>query len=578
MQEKLYLIDTITPFFVRKIKQTVNWSKVPFAVLEKKGKPKKKTFKEIEESFSRYLRRVKSYGFNGISLDELCYLLEYPFYPPREAKKIRRYRRYLGRLIQIAFEMDFRVFITTDIVFSNEYLQEMIPQDFASQLDLLYSAFEQVFRDFPLLSGAILRIGEADGVDVEGFFQSRLLVRTAAEGNTVIHKLLPLFEAAGRTMIFRTWTAGANKIGDLMWNPLSLDRLLRGVESDFFVLSMKYGESDFFRYLDVSPHFFSITVKLIVELQTRREYEGFGSYPSFVGWEYRRIHRRLKDLPNLAGIHVWCQTGGWSRFRDRTFLKKSSLWNELNTWVTIRMFRYDESVKKALKGFHRRYLQKGRKLSREERRKEIAGLRRFLKLSDYLVLNVLYIPGFASQSLYVHKMRVPPLIHAFWNSLTVTPLMRALIRSTGAGFELNYRSFLKVLKEMRVLARELSLPYDAVFHRDLFTLYYFAQEALSADHPRRAMESLERLQVLFRERYQDLYDLKILPLGSGFRGFLPGLAARLLLRRRRGYRILDRLLFSPPMITVYTVLLKRTVKQMPSFVNSRAMSIEELIS
>ncbi|WP_319416555.1 hypothetical protein [Marispirochaeta aestuarii] len=202
-------------------------------------------------------------------------------------------------------------------------------------------------------------------------------------------------------MIFRTWTVGANKIGDLMWNPLSLDRLLRGVESDLFVLSMKYGESDFFRYLDVSPHFFSITVKLIVELQTRREYEGFGSYPSFVGWEYRRIHRRLKDLSNLAGIHVWCQTGGWSRFRDRTFLKKSSLWNELNTWVTIRMFRYDESVKKALKGFHRRYLQKGRKLSREERRKEIAGLRRFLKLSDYLVLNVLYIPGFRiSKSVY----------------------------------------------------------------------------------------------------------------------------------------------------------------------------------
>ncbi len=80
-----------------------------------------------------------------------------------------------------------------------------------------------------------------------------------------------------------------------------------------------------------------------------------------------------------------------------------------------------------------------------------------------------------------------------------------------------------MLKEMRVLARELSLPYAAVFHRDLFTLYYFAQEVLSADHPRRAMESLERLQVLFRERYQDLYDLKIVPLRSGLRGLFPGL-------------------------------------------------------
>ncbi|WP_319560534.1 hypothetical protein [Marispirochaeta sp.] len=330
MQDKLYLIDTITPFFVRKIKHTVNWSKVPFATLEKKGKPGKKTFREIEESFSRYLRRVKSYGFNGISLDELCYLLEYPFYPPAEAKKIRRYRRYLGRLMEIASEMDFRIFITTDIVFSNEYLREQVPQDFASQLDLLSSAFEQVFRDFPLLSGGILRIGEADGVDVNGFFRSRLLVRTAREGNTLIHHLLPLFEEAGKTLIFRTWTAGAHKIGDLMWNPRTLARLIRGVESDSFVLSMKYGESDFFRYLDVSPHFFSAPVKLLLELQTRREYEGFGSYPSFMGWEYRRIHRRLKELPNLVGIHVWCQTGGWSCFRDRTFLKKSSLWNDQN--------------------------------------------------------------------------------------------------------------------------------------------------------------------------------------------------------------------------------------------------------
>jgi hypothetical protein len=140
-----------------------------------------------------------------------------------------------------------------------------------------------------------------------------------------VRSLLPLFERFDRLLIVRTWTLGAFEIGDLMWNELTFQSVFGGIESQNLVVSHKYGETDFFRYLNLNPLFYRGAHQKMVELQARREYEGFGEFSSFVGFEYERYARYLTDCDNVVGICVWCQTGGWSHFKRLTWLHRSSI-------------------------------------------------------------------------------------------------------------------------------------------------------------------------------------------------------------------------------------------------------------
>ena len=98
-----------------------------------------------------------------------------------------------------------------------------------------------------------------------------------------------------RHLILRTWTVGAYPVGDCIWHPQTLARCLEGISSPAFILSMKYGESDFFRYLPLNPQFFATKVQKMIELQARREYEGCGEYPSFIGGDCEHYARQLKS-------------------------------------------------------------------------------------------------------------------------------------------------------------------------------------------------------------------------------------------------------------------------------------------
>lgn len=102
---------------------------------------------------------------------------------------------------------------------------------------------------------------------------------------------------------------------------------------------MKFADTDFMRYLRLNPLFFRGPHKKIIELQTRREWEGMGELTSFVGWDYEKYLKALQGNDTFAGIHVWCQTGGWAAWVNLTYLENSSFWNELNTEVTIALYQ-----------------------------------------------------------------------------------------------------------------------------------------------------------------------------------------------------------------------------------------------
>jgi len=88
---------------------------------------------------------------------------------------------------------------------------------------------------------------------------------------------------------------------------------------------MEHSESDFFRHLPLNSNFFRTNIPKIVELQSKREYEGCGEFPSFIGFDHERYARELASAPNMLGISVWCQTGGWLPFRRLTYIGNGKL-------------------------------------------------------------------------------------------------------------------------------------------------------------------------------------------------------------------------------------------------------------
>lgn len=619
MNDRLFIIDSIGPFFVRHPREVINWSKAPHNTLEKKGVLPKKRGRRIRSNFETYAARVARIGYNGVSIDELSRLALADFYPPKLKRKIQRYRRYYRRLFDIAGRQGLKVYITTDVMFFNRWIDKVTGGKRDRIFAVLADMLEELLREFPEIAGIIIRIGESDGVDVRGSFRSRLTVKTPADANALLRRLLPVFEKQKRLLIFRTWTVGAHPIGDLMWNRRTYEAVFAGIESQSLIISMKYGESDFFRYLELNRHFLLDGRPKLIELQTRREYEGFGEYPAFVGREYAFIRDslELQSARGIVGIQVWCQTGGWSRFRNFTFLKNSSYWNELNTHVTLKLFRDRLNLEDAVASFlldleknadtvpqanrsrRDKSASKAKSVNRpglnDPRPKNFADVLRFLELSDQVIRELLYDPAFAHQALYINRARVPPLLHVFWDSVTINPIFQILNatfvapaaarRSVAVGF-----AALEKIEQMAKLARRAKLPFDHRFQSDTFRLLALGREALyspvlPANAPRTAglKSQLKKHSKEYAREYPKAYrfniDLEMVEREqqSKVMRFVMPVVLRLLLRSDREYRLRDRLLFNPLMGGVYAAVLAVLKDRFPAFVNQQGMPLDKLL-
>jgi len=410
------LVDGIGPFFTGYDAKVINWSKIPFENLEKDGRVDCDKFAKVKERFDRFARKAKELGFTAISLDDLAHLVCFDWYNPCLKEKIKAYQTQFRDCFVIAKKHNLSVFVTTDIMFFNKDVLKRVGTSRKRAMELLSLATTTLFEQFPEVDGIITRFGEADGVDVQGDFHSRLVLKSPKHINDCIKTILPVVETHDKKLIFRTWTTGASRAGDLMWNKKTYNQAFKGVGSDALIVSLKYGPSDFFRFLEISPLFFEPGVQKMVEFQTRREYEGAGKLPSFVGWEYERYLTQLERCDDLVGVSVWCQTGGWSKHKSITFLEDSLFWNELNTQVTARLLQ-GASAEKAIADF-----------CKEKSIGEVARFTRFLKRSDAIINSTLYLEGFAKRSLFFRKVRVPPLLWVYWDVVLINGMTRAMMQ------------------------------------------------------------------------------------------------------------------------------------------------------
>lgn len=566
----LFIIDGIAPFFRGCEEKTINWSKVPFSHLEQEDGLDPERCMQIHSDFKVFCRKATEAGYNAITLDDLAHCCVFPFYPESLKSKIKAYRQLFRKLFDTAADYGMQVFITTDLMFFNKAIDRNIASKDSALRRFAAHACRQLFEIFPDTRGIVFRIGEADGMDVEGDFHSRLVIRRPSQARKMIQALLPVFEQFDRLLIFRTWSVGVGRVGDVIWNPDTFDKVFQGMESEHLIVSMKYGQSDFFRFLPLNRLFFRGSHRKLIELQARREYEGFGEFPSFIGGDYEKIRNQLVGQ-NIAGISVWCQTGGWSGFRRLTWLDDNAVWNEINAFVTVRLFRDGITAAQAIQEYYRQHFPDS----------HWRPLQELLRLSDEVIKELLYIEDFASRRIFFRRLRVPPLVTVYWRHIVANHFMRKFMRCyVSDGWKTTEQGFhaLGKIKRMEELAIRLGLPSgDFQFQYDTFAIIASIREYYFMEFSDEIARRLERLKATYEAKYEEprytvMLDFSRFPLRRAHLRLM----LRLMFRGEHGYRLFDRIVTLRILTVLYPLLKRFNKKAVPDFATDSAMGIDSI--
>jgi hypothetical protein len=567
---EIFLIDAIGPFFRGYERKRVNWSKIPFMHLVNAGPDE---WRAIEEELRVFAGKVSAQGYNAVTLDDLAHLAPHPLHEPEVAACIAGWREQFRRFFEmLQGEFGLRVYLTSDVLPMTQALANVMDGDAVALENYYHQLVVGILDDFPQLAGLVLRIGESDGNDVEDPIRTRLHVRNAEEANRLLGRLLPEFERRGKDLIFRTWTVGAHRIGDLIWHRDTLDKTLSGLDSPSLIVSMKHGESDFFRYLPLNRAFFRVKQRKLLELQARREYEGAGEYPSFIGWDCERFREELSQVENVAGISVWCQTGGWHRFRRRAYLETDGrdLWILLNTDAAITVFKHHQPADSCIE---KRF---GPELS--------GPALELLDHADTVIRDILYIGDFAKQKLFFRRVRIPPLFHVYWDSLFINHGVRKIVRHfvlDPKNSVANCEAAAKLFPRMISLAMEAGMPVDDIRHMaDFFNLILLARGYYFLPFDESRIEQIRTAKKEYKMRWpsdsRSRYRIKVSFEPFPLKRRTLGMAARLLIRRKRGYRLLDRLLTLHLVGLVFRFIRNRRPESMPKFLRESAMGVDVL--
>lgn len=571
LNSSLYLIDAIGPFFPGYDRFRINWSKLPWIRFQEMEAPElAEAFESIRNDMRKFCRNVADIGYNGVTLDDVPHLAFHELYEKPTMERIALYREEFRKLFAVIREEGMHIYLTMDILTYTSELEKSIGSNDRKQRQFLVDLLDRFFGDFPEVAGVVFRIGESDGLDIKEEFRSKLVLKSPAMANRMLGAVLPVFERHGRRCIFRTWTVGAHQVGDLIWHEATLEKTVDGISSPALVLSMKYGESDFFRYLSLNRNFFVSEIPKIVELQTRREYEGCGEYPSFVGGDYEQLAIELREVPNVVGISVWCQTGGWTPFRRLAFIDDSSIWTEINTFVTLRLFKHGELVEEAV--------------SHLPNVDNTAALLELLRLSEHVVMELLYLPEFARKRFYFRRVRIPPLLGVYWHHIFVAHSLKKMLNHVVEDGEASIRAghaAMAKIKRMRMLALQCHLPEEDIEYMEYtFGIIALAREYFFRPYDEDIRKRLENAKKKYKEKY---------PKGSRFRytvklDFQPFKLNRRylqmffkhLVRKKPAYRFIDKIIGLRLLSIAYFVLKRTRPKMVPKIARKSAMGLDAI--
>lgn len=565
------IVDAIGPFFRPVTRKRINWSKIPFADLPTLGPSRGPVWAQIREDMKVFAARVSALGFNTVTLDDVAHWVPHPLYDPDLRVRCGVLGEEFDKILALLSGFGLRVLVTSDFVSVTPRISGALAGNYAAGVAFYRETLDLFLRRFPSVSGVVLRVGESDGVDVKEELRSQLAARTAHQVNHLLRSILPIFEGSNRILVFRTWTVGANVVGDLIWHRGRLRTAIQGLDSPALLISMKPGDSDFFRYLPFNPQFFRTPHAKIVELQARREYEGAGEYPCYAGWHFEHVRKFLDRCENVVGLSVWCQTGGWHRFRRLTFLEGNPVWVEANLRAAVDVIRRRRTANESLAEFFGM--------------ERAADAIRLFQLADSAIRHLLYIPEYARQRLYFRRVRIPPLIHVYWDCILIVEpvreILRRLVPHRNEAIREGEEAFQK-FDEMERLAEKLELPVDDIrFMRDSFRMVLLARKYYFLPFSLELAEEIERAKAAYKAAWppevRPRYRIKTSFEPSPLRRPTARWALRVLLRKHPRYRtVLDRILTLNLLSWVYRVAAVRHRERIPKFLRNSAMGIDSI--
>jgi hypothetical protein len=329
----------------------------------------------------------------------------------------------IGELMQISADSGLHTYLWTDMVALTPPLKAYLEERFGSMdtenpefWKIYGKAAEEAFEKFPLVDGIIIRIGEAGSVyNKPGWdYTSELYVRSARAVRLMLEAFLEAAERYHRTIIFRTWSVGVGEIGDMHTNPATYQRILGPVKSDHLVVSTKYCNGDFYSWLRFNPTLCHGSHRRIVEIQAKREFEGFGSIPSFTGPLHQSaLQSFLRENPMVEGVWVWTQNGGPLRAGPMIiypFYGFNTI-NDVNVYAVSRLMMDPYADLDSITGIWIREYFGADPLLVEK-------LVTFLDASYHVMLSGLYISEFARYDVKALGLEPPPMLWIFeWNIL-----------------------------------------------------------------------------------------------------------------------------------------------------------------
>lgn len=284
------------------------------------------------------LSRYREYGYNVALMGNITQLATYEgvapgVLPPGNAlrTRIEQNRRDFSRSLRQAAALGLKVCLSTDEILLPTAILERFsdristPQD-PKKVDLgregfweIYRAkYREVLRDFPEIAYVMVRTGENYSYLLDGYSGQLIAERTSERTRSeayirnmqrLIHETRRIVvDEFGRQLIWRTWDLGNHGFHA---STEVYDRVLAGIsERKGLIFSIKYTQTDYWRYNDFNPNIGRGGVDQIVEFQCAREYEGKGAFPDYVGEEHAEAMRKARKL-GAKGVWIWNFGGGW---------------------------------------------------------------------------------------------------------------------------------------------------------------------------------------------------------------------------------------------------------------------------
>jgi len=311
------------------------------------------------EDWEEFVRHSIANGYNQVAWPGFIEFATFegvpdgPVYPagdPHIARALAL-REAFGPFWDRAAELGVGIFLRTDMPTLTPELADYFDRRFGGLdtenpefWDVYTTALDEVYAAEPALSGILIRIGEGGNVYQEpGWdYYSEIAVRSVDAVRTMLETFSSQAEATDQEVIFRTWSVGIGDVGDMHTDQASYEAVLGGIDSPALIVSTKYTLGDFYSWLALNDTLEIGDQRRIIEFQSRREFEAFGSFLNDLGPDYQwALQTLLAENPNIEGIWTWTQDGGPWRAGPMSLYLKAGFWQlyELNTLTAAALAR-----------------------------------------------------------------------------------------------------------------------------------------------------------------------------------------------------------------------------------------------